>query len=478
MASGNVVAVARLSPEEMEAARRAVRQKNASEQERREHIRESTRPLASKARATIEEFVRMGQIERYPLDEADLADEASVPSGVRTPRLWLESEIVRAYARVGAHATEPSTLAQWLLTSHDDTHKVDLEHLPKHAATPARVLAHLVSLGLDLIPRLAVTIARRASLLLMNADLGGDDGKEDHAGDPYRRGAEATRDAPRPAPGSEEPRGESPQGRVGDGDDEPRDGDPSGRAGEELGALRQGGESSPDRPQQVAGHDAQQSADERHQRRLAALLGARDEQIAKERARDEAFRARAEAREALRALLEARFYQLVEEDGVREEARAARREEPEPAPELTEPVPEEPPPYRLHPKYFPQMVIDLTGPRMEVSYRGDPARVIAEPQHAQARAPTGPRVVGYVEVREDMVFCMGKDYVTLPVGEVVELLQPSERDRKDLERFSKQRHPHTVIRWRGLSRCVPSRCVTRSAESAWNAQEKGSLRDA
>jgi hypothetical protein len=118
------------------------------------------------------------------------------------------------------------------------------------------------------------------------------------------------------------------------------------------------------------------------------------------------------------------------------------------------------------------MVIDLTGPRLEVSYRGDPERVTAETKQAQARVPTGPRVVGYVEVKEDMVFCAGKDYVTLPVGEVVELLQPSERDRKDLERFAKLRQPHTVIRWSGLSRCVPSRCVTRAPESAWNAQKQ------
>ena len=70
------------------------------------------------------------------------------------------------------------------------------------------------------------------------------------------------------------------------------------------------------------------------------------------------------------------------------------------------------------------------------------------------------------------MFCQGASYVTLPVGRVVELVQPSERDRKDLERFGKEKKPHTVIRWNGLTRTVPSRCLARVPESAWLAQQK------
>jgi len=212
------------------------------------------------------------------------------------------------------------------------------------------------------------------------------------------------------------------------------------------GVRPSGGGGGQDAPE-GDGHDVradQEAAEARHKARLVALLGARQEQIEKERALDEAA-ARAEPHQ---------------------------QAEPREDPELTEPVSEEPPPYRLHPKYFPQLVLDLTGPRMEVSYRGDPERVIAETKHAQARVPTGPRVIDYVEVKEDMLFCQGASYVTLPVGRVVELVQPSERDRKDLERFGKEKKPHTVIRWNGLTRTVPSRCLARVPESAWLAQQK------
>ena len=120
------------------------------------------------------------------------------------------------------------------------------------------------------------------------------------------------------------------------------------------------------------------------------------------------------------------------------------------------------------------MVIDLTGPRMDVSFRGDPDKALAVERHrAQAPKPTSARVTGYVVVKEDMVFCAGKDYVTLPVGSIVELVQPSERDRKDLERFHKLRQPHAMIRWAGLSRCVPSKGLARSDAAAWNEQQHG-----
>lgn len=107
---------------------------------------------------------------------------------------------------------------------------------------------------------------------------------------------------------------------------------------------------------------------------------------------------------------------------------------------------------------------------MEVSYRGDPNRALVQTVLRATRAPPGPKVTGYVEVKEEMVFCAGAGHATLRVGTVVELVYPSDRDRKDLERFGKEKKPHTMIRWSGLTRCVPSKCLARVDESAWRAQ--------
>lgn len=494
--------MARPSPEAMEDERRRARQKSASESARREHLRGSTRPAADETRRGVEDFVASDRIASYPLDEGDLADEADVPTGVVAPRLWLEAEIQRAYVRVGAPNAEPeaSTIAQWLLTSHDATFAVDVEHLPKHAATPARLLAHVESLGLGLSKRLAVTIARRASLLLMNADRGGPDGSEGkrqdrnpsqrgndaalHAASAHRRG-EGGGGPPHAAPAEEIP---SASGMAVQDDEQARhDGAPpeSLRPGDGASRQQDDGHRSA-RRELVALLEARywhlfahDEADEEARRRVRGLIVAAAAQRQKERDAD------ACAQEPQQPDVPQGIPAERPESGSRQSEASAAPEESRQARAATDALiafvsggptaapPLEPAWRRINPRLYPQMMIDLTGSRMEVSYHGDPNKITG-PSHSRTRPqqPTGPEVVGYVEVKEDMTFCEGAAYVTLQVGTIIELIRPSERDRKDLERFGKEKKPHAMVRWKGRSRCVPSRCITRTDESTWNAQHR------
>ncbi len=61
-----------------------------------------------------------------------------------------------------------ASMTHWLLTSRDPSYGVDLRELPAPGLSVDRVLAHVCSFRLGISERVAVSIARRVSLVLLN----------------------------------------------------------------------------------------------------------------------------------------------------------------------------------------------------------------------------------------------------------------------------------------------------------------------
>jgi hypothetical protein len=155
--------------EDLAAERESVKQTVESERRRRD-LATSTVQIERGRQARIEQFVQDNEISAYPVDDADLKDEnrefdMEEASLFDCVRLQVERALERAETKPPVLAP---TLASWLLKSIDVQSGALLANVPPERVTPARLLAHVATLGVWIEPKLAASIARRLSMVLMN----------------------------------------------------------------------------------------------------------------------------------------------------------------------------------------------------------------------------------------------------------------------------------------------------------------------
>jgi len=115
-----------------------------------------------------------------------------------------------------------------------------------------------------------------------------------------------------------------------------------------------------------------------------------------------------------------------------------------------------------------------------------PALVVDVHKETRRPAPTGPeaapraerqvaerRVTGYAVTKVVMTFHMGGGtFEDLAAGTVVELIEPSPRDQKDLDHWERVGRQHVVVRWRGGIALVLGKDISRTDIAAWRLQEE------
>ena len=130
--------------------------------------------------AFVERFVAVGTADDYPAPPDDLADENAFPfepaasdnaapaRRAGTLGATLAAEIERAYALTDCAGPDAVVLAGSLLRSEHSVERLDLSETAPSSLSVPFVLAHLEALGYGLEPRLSASIARRATLVLLD----------------------------------------------------------------------------------------------------------------------------------------------------------------------------------------------------------------------------------------------------------------------------------------------------------------------
>lgn len=97
-----------------------------------------------------------------------------------------------------------------------------------------------------------------------------------------------------------------------------------------------------------------------------------------------------------------------------------------------------------------------------------------EPVVASPATVAGRQVRGYARVAEELAWAKGTP--PTPVGTVVEVLVPDDRDRESLARDESRSAPSIAIWWEGRARIVPKSAMAPVARAEWNAwiKENGS----
>ncbi len=129
----------------------------------------STKSEKEKAKSHIEEFVRTDRIRSYPSIETDEKEDAQTVCSGPSSLVVLEALIDGALSRgLRRPALSAHMIATMLLGSYDESGGCVLQKLGGAQLTVARVLAHVASLPVRLEPRVAISIARRATQMLLN----------------------------------------------------------------------------------------------------------------------------------------------------------------------------------------------------------------------------------------------------------------------------------------------------------------------
>jgi len=116
----------------------------------------------------------------------------------------------------------------------------------------------------------------------------------------------------------------------------------------------------------------------------------------------------------------------------------------------------------------PAMVVDVH----KETRRPAPTGAAPEPRAAHA-AERERRVTGYAVTKVVMTFHMGGGtFEDLAVGTVIELIDPSPRDQKDLDHWERVGRQHVVVRWRGGIALVLGKDISRTDIAAWRLQEE------
>jgi len=119
----------------------------------------------------VEAFIEGDHLSMYPYEQ-DQVDENEWPEGGRkkpTIQATLVAEIRRAYQQCGyTKGPDPVAVATDLLASEHGSDLREISTMATAEITPALLLAHLEALGFGLPPRVAASVARRATIILLN----------------------------------------------------------------------------------------------------------------------------------------------------------------------------------------------------------------------------------------------------------------------------------------------------------------------
>lgn len=131
--------------------------------------------LPAATKAMVASFIHEDKLSSYPTSDDDLHDENLWRDELGMPAAtgMIKNDLVEEIGRTCERCKLPppyrvDQFADLLLKRWDETYLCTLQHLPPWAVEVDRVLAHLESLGLDLPPRMAASIARRTTILLLN----------------------------------------------------------------------------------------------------------------------------------------------------------------------------------------------------------------------------------------------------------------------------------------------------------------------
>lgn len=121
----------------------------------------------------VDRFMRDDRLSGYPLRQDDQLDENEWPGEDesrhrRTMQATLASEIRRAFSRAGFSGADPVAVATDLLASEHGDDLREIISTPLPTVSVPLVLAHLETLGFGLPPQVAVSVARRAMMVLLN----------------------------------------------------------------------------------------------------------------------------------------------------------------------------------------------------------------------------------------------------------------------------------------------------------------------
>lgn len=170
-----------LAPEDVEKAAR--RERLARELETDAEVvlsgmRLMNRPRDNAKERFIENFRSSFMIEKFPVIEADLVEESYVhwsqqpPSDDRSMKDVLASEVEAAFRQAGAEPLASSSIVATKILSSDMGSKVGiLADVQLHELEVDLVLAHVASLGYRWPPRIALAVARRATIVILNRHL-------------------------------------------------------------------------------------------------------------------------------------------------------------------------------------------------------------------------------------------------------------------------------------------------------------------
>jgi hypothetical protein len=133
------------------------------------------RPLDNAKAKFIEDFKRARVVERFPIIESDLADEAQVrwvdDLSIK-PKTILQitaSEVEAAFLLAGGEAPVSSLIiATKILSSDTGASRGTLADAMNSELEADLVLGHIAALGYRWPPRIAIAVARRITIVLLN----------------------------------------------------------------------------------------------------------------------------------------------------------------------------------------------------------------------------------------------------------------------------------------------------------------------
>ena len=131
----------------------------------------TTKLVGERKQKFVQEFIEAKMLETFPFDHDDVvADTISVvPIGTIEHQACYQIRDVFKRFNVSDASAPPSMAVVLDLLDSFDEHRVSmLRNLPLADINVDRVLAHLLSLGFELSPRVSASIARRMTELLLN----------------------------------------------------------------------------------------------------------------------------------------------------------------------------------------------------------------------------------------------------------------------------------------------------------------------
>lgn len=130
------------------------------------------RPRDNSKDRFIVDFVKQQMIDKFPLIASDLAEEVKWslnPAASLTMMQVATAEVEASFATAGAQPPVSSfIIALKILTSDHGPRRVTLADVALSELDVSLVLAHIVALGYRWPPRIAIALARRLAVVILN----------------------------------------------------------------------------------------------------------------------------------------------------------------------------------------------------------------------------------------------------------------------------------------------------------------------